>query len=49
MNKIRQAVEAIRRNHSILVTSGTGMTVDSGLPYFRGSIGLWRNYPIFKS
>ncbi len=47
-SKINKAVSAILKNHAILVTSGSGITVDSGLPFLRGTLGLWRNYPIFK-
>jgi NAD-dependent SIR2 family protein deacetylase len=43
--KVRRAAEAITAADAILVTSGAGMGVDSGLPDFRGSEGFWRAYP----
>lgn len=39
------AAELIRRSHSLVVTAGAGMGVDSGLPDFRSSNGFWRAYP----
>lgn len=45
----RQAAEALRRANALLITAGAGMGVDSGLPDFRGTEGLWREYPPLKS
>jgi NAD-dependent SIR2 family protein deacetylase len=45
---LRQSAEWIRQAKCILVTAGAGMSVDSGLPDFRGPEGFWRAYPAFK-
>eukprot|EP01061_Rhynchopus_euleeides_P019487 TRINITY_DN32032_c0_g1_i1.p1 TRINITY_DN32032_c0_g1~~TRINITY_DN32032_c0_g1_i1.p1 ORF type:complete len:281 (+),score=72.47 TRINITY_DN32032_c0_g1_i1:134-976(+) len=41
----RRAAEVISRSSALVVTSGAGMGVDSGLPDFRGNEGLWNYYP----
>ncbi|CDW72524.1 UNKNOWN [Stylonychia lemnae] len=46
--KIQRAVKALVRNHTVLVTSGMGMTADCDLPFFRGTYGLWQHYPILN-
>jgi NAD-dependent SIR2 family protein deacetylase len=38
----------IARAQGLLVTAGAGIGVDSGLPDFRGSEGLWRAYPALQ-
>ncbi|MBF0444278.1 MAG: NAD-dependent deacetylase [Magnetococcales bacterium] len=40
-----KAARAIAGADSLLITSGAGMGVDSGLPDFRGKAGFWREYP----
>eukprot|EP00931_Biecheleriopsis_adriatica_P115089 TRINITY_DN90926_c0_g1_i1.p1 TRINITY_DN90926_c0_g1~~TRINITY_DN90926_c0_g1_i1.p1 ORF type:complete len:311 (-),score=51.54 TRINITY_DN90926_c0_g1_i1:22-891(-) len=40
-----QAASALRRARAVVVTAGAGMGVDSGLPDFRGTEGLWKAYP----
>jgi NAD-dependent SIR2 family protein deacetylase len=42
---IRQTAELIAQADALLVTSGAGMSVDSGLPDYRGRDGFWRAYP----
>lgn len=42
---IEAAVELIRDADAILLTSGAGIGIDSGLPDFRGENGFWRAYP----
>ena len=42
---IERAAELIGRADAIVITSGAGMGVDSGLPDFRGTEGLWGAYP----
>ncbi len=32
----------------VIITSGAGMGVDSGLPDFRGNEGMWKAYPALK-
>lgn len=44
----RQAARAVFRADALLVTAGAGMGVDSGLPDFRGTKGLWKEYPPLK-
>ena len=38
----------IARAEGLLVTAGAGIGVDSGLPDFRGSEGMWRAYPALQ-
>ena len=45
---IKRAAAAICNSTAILVTAGAGMGVDSGLPDFRGTKGLWEVYPPLK-
>mmetsp|Transcript_55337 Transcript_55337/g.161527 ORF Transcript_55337/g.161527 Transcript_55337/m.161527 type:complete len:290 (+) Transcript_55337:79-948(+) len=40
-----RAARALRKANALLVTAGAGMGVDSGLPDFRGTEGLWKEYP----
>lgn len=42
---IERAAELIERADAIIITAGAGMGVDSGLPDFRGTEGLWGAYP----
>ena len=43
--KLSKAAQALKKNHSLLVTSGTGMAAESGVPSFRGTKGLWERFP----
>lgn len=43
--RLGQAAKLIQEAEALLITAGAGMGVDSGLPDFRGSEGLWRAYP----
>jgi NAD-dependent SIR2 family protein deacetylase len=45
MENITKAVDAINEADALLITSGAGMGVDSGLPDFRGREGFWKAYP----
>ncbi|MBM82948.1 MAG: NAD-dependent protein deacetylase [Planctomycetaceae bacterium] len=45
---IGQAAELIREAGGLLIGAGAGMSVDSGLPDFRGDEGFWNAYPPFK-
>lgn len=45
---VKLAADAIRSADSLLITTGAGMGVDSGLPDFRGTEGFWRAYPAAK-
>ena len=43
--QIEKAASLIREADALLIGTGAGMGVDSGLPDFRGNEGLWRAYP----
>lgn len=45
---IKLAQEYIENADAILITTGAGMGVDSGLPDFRGDSGFWKAYPVIK-
>lgn len=45
---VRAAALAVRRARALLVTTGAGMGVDSGLPDFRGDQGFWKAYPQYE-
>lgn len=45
---IHKAANLLRDCKSILIGTGAGMGVDSGLPDFRGSEGFWKVYPPLK-
>jgi NAD-dependent SIR2 family protein deacetylase len=42
------AAAAIRNARALVITAGAGMSVDSGLPEFRGARGFWRAYPMYE-
>jgi NAD-dependent SIR2 family protein deacetylase len=44
-NTIEQISEIVLRAEAVLITAGAGMSVDSGLPDYRGVEGFWRAYP----
>jgi len=46
MSSLTEAFEEIRRTRPqrIVVFTGAGVSAESGIPTFRGSQGLWRNY-----
>ncbi len=46
-SRLDEAAEAICGADALLITAGSGMGVDSGLPDFRGTEGFWRAYPAF--
>lgn len=39
------AANLIRSADALLITSGAGLGIDSGLPDFRGQAGFWKAYP----
>jgi NAD-dependent deacetylase len=48
MNKIYQAAEWIKHSSRTVGFTGAGMSVESGIPPFRGKDGLWNKYdPVF--
>jgi len=42
---MKEIQEIVDQADAIVITAGAGMGVDSGLPDFRGSKGLWKEYP----
>lgn len=44
----QQAAELIKNAGALVMTSGAGMGVDSGLPDFRGDNGFWQAYPMYQ-
>jgi len=46
---VRVAAAAVRAAEVLVFTSGAGLSVDSGLPDFRGPQGFWRAYPPMKA
>ncbi len=42
---LKLASKTIKEADSILITTGAGIGVDSGLPDFRGTTGFWKAYP----
>ncbi len=44
-NLLKKAAEVISNANALIITSGAGMGVDSGLPDFRGNTGFWKEYP----
>lgn len=45
LKELARAAAAIKNAKALIITAGSGMGVDSGLPDFRGEKGLWRAYP----
>jgi len=48
INIIEKIKQTIKDADAILITSGAGLGVDSGLPDFRGNEGFWKAYPPIK-
>lgn len=46
--EIARAAALVKDAHAIIVATGAGMGVDSGLPDFRGPEGFWRAYPAYR-
>lgn len=45
---VHLAAEWLQESQGVLIAAGAGMGVDSGLPDFRGTEGLWRHYPALE-
>lgn len=43
-----QIRDYIQQADAIIIATGAGMGVDSGLPDFRGKEGFWKAYPLFE-
>ncbi len=48
-DRVKAAAHAIRTADALLITTGAGMGVDSGLPDFRGDHGFWHAYPPYAA
>lgn len=46
--KLERAVAWLRDAEGVLVTAGAGMSVESGLPDFRGAEAFWTAYPALR-
>ena len=40
-----RAINKIIESRRIIISAGAGMSVDSGLPDYRGNEGFWKSYP----
>lgn len=45
---LQHSVAALRHAQALIISSGAGMGVDSGLPDFRGDDGFWNAYPMYQ-
>lgn len=43
-NKLIEAAELIKKSKHVIAFTGAGISVESGIPPFRGSDGLWSKY-----
>jgi NAD-dependent deacetylase len=41
---IQKAIDILKKSRSVFVLTGAGISAESGIPTFRGSDGLWKNY-----
>ena len=48
MDAINKACAAIGQADGLLIMAGAGLSVDSGLPDFRGQVGFWNAYPALQ-
>lgn len=46
--KFQKAAQLLSLADAIVITAGAGMSVDSGLPDFRGDEGFWNAYPAYR-
>jgi NAD-dependent SIR2 family protein deacetylase len=46
--RFSEAAQHIRNAAALVITTGAGMGVDSGLPDFRGNQGFWNAYPMYE-
>ncbi len=44
VERIEQAAAIIRKSRNCIIFSGAGISVESGIPAFRGKSGLWQKY-----
>lgn len=48
-NSINTAASRIKDADAMVISTGAGMGVDSGLPDFRGNEGFWKEYPPIRN
>ncbi|EAT16807.1 NAD-dependent deacetylase [Desulfuromonas acetoxidans] len=46
---LQKAVDYLQQAEALVISTGAGMGVDSGLPDFRGDEGFWNAYPMYKN
>jgi NAD-dependent SIR2 family protein deacetylase len=46
--RLKRAAQAIETADAVIIGAGAGMSVDSGLPDYRGTLGFWKAYPPFR-
>lgn len=46
--KIQKTAKLIQQADNLIIATGAGMGIDSGLPDFRGADGFWKAYPALK-
>ncbi len=46
--RFSEAAQCIRNAAALVITTGAGMGIDSGLPDFRGNQGFWNAYPMYE-
>jgi NAD-dependent SIR2 family protein deacetylase len=47
-HSFQMAASAIKKARTLVITTGAGMGVDSGLPDYRGEKGFWTAYPMYE-
>ncbi|MFO7831087.1 MAG: Sir2 family NAD-dependent protein deacetylase [Desulfuromonadaceae bacterium] len=47
-SNIKATAEKLRQAKALVIATGAGMGVDSGLPDFRGDKGFWNAYPMYE-
>ncbi|MCD6527937.1 MAG: NAD-dependent deacetylase [Desulfuromonas sp.] len=47
-SELHRAAEALQSADALVISSGAGMGIDSGLPDFRGDQGFWNAYPMYQ-
>jgi len=47
-SNIKAAAAKLRQAKTLVIATGAGMGVDSGLPDFRGDKGFWNAYPMYE-
>ncbi len=45
----KKAAYSINNAHTMVITTGAGAGVDSGLPDYRGDKGFWKAYPLYEA